>query len=213
METITKTYNLYSFDELSEDAKSCAKDNITNEYWAEWIFSDAHETLVKFCDIFNIDYRNIDYLEPYRNEYTIKQDEDILNLSGLRLHKYLINNYYNQLFEPKYLKCFDEHKNHRNIKNHTAQNTKKEYSFYYSSLKLDNSCVLTGMCYDMDILDPIYDFLQKPNNQDFETLLNDCIYSLCHSVSSEYEATFEDDYISEHCAANDYQFLEDGEIF
>ena len=131
METITKTYNLYSFDELSEDAKSRAKDNITNEYWAEWIFSDAHETLVKFCDIFNIDYRNIDYLEPYRNEYTIKQDEDILNLSGLRLHKYLINNYYNQLFEPKYLKCFDEHKNHRNIKNHTAQNTKKEYSFLF----------------------------------------------------------------------------------
>lgn len=207
--------NLYQFSELSEDAKQKAINYFreSNNNDQPWYIDDANNTFEKFAELFNIDWRNIDYSEPYRNNYSIKFDDYILCLSGQRLAKYIWNNYKKDLFKRKYLKHFDGHKKHKNIINHTAKQTGNKYCFYYSSLKTENSCVLTGVCYDEDILKPIYEFLEKPNEKiDFETLLNDCIYSLCHSVSSEIEYNDSDEAIVETIEANEYDFDEEGNL-
>ena len=86
------------------------------------------------------------------------------------------------------------------------------FNAYYSAIQLENCCVLTGVCYDDDILQPIYEFLDNPKNIEFETLLNDCIYSLCHSVSSEIENQNTDEYITEQIECNGYEFDEDGKM-
>lgn len=205
----------YSFDELSEEAREKAinkyRDNMYN--YTPHFIEEANDTFEKFADLFGIRWSNIDYCEPYRNEYHLTFDDNIISLSGQRLATYIWNNYKNDLFKRKFLKSFDGHKNHKNIVNKTAPTTKKEYCFYYSAILLDNCCVLTGVYYDDDMLKPIYEFLDKPkDNIDFETLLNDCIYSLCHSVSSEIEYTYTDEYITEEIEANGYEFYEDGSL-
>ena len=204
---------LYKFNELSEEVKEKVLNNWrTNDDY--WFTEDANKTFERFADLFNIAWQNIDYCEPYRNDYKIKLSDDVLYLSGSRLCAYIWNNYKNDLFPKKYLKSFDGHKKHKNIVNYTAKNTGKKYCNYYSSIKKDNSCVLTGVCYDDDILSPIYEFLNKPSDRiDFETLLNDCIYSLCASVNAEIEYQSSEEAITETIEANDYDFTEDGKLY
>jgi len=210
----TITVNLYQFSELSEEAKENAINYFQNkEGDFFWITDEAGNSFEKFADIFNITNWAIDYCEPYRNNYRINLDDDIKNLSGQRLATYIYNNYKKDLFKKKYLKSFNGHKKHKNIVNYTAKTTGNKYCSYYSPLKIDNSCVLTGVCYDDDLLTPIYDFINKPNDRiDFETLLNDCIYNLCHSVASEIEYQYTKECIKENIENNNYEFTEDGNL-
>lgn len=208
----------YKFDELSDEAKEKAI-----EKWREttinngdyWFLDEATETFKKFADLFNIDWSEIDYENPYRNEYRITLSSEIKALSGWRLVSYLWNNYKTDLFKGEYhsIKA-DKRVYHPRVKCTELTNKgrlKNWHCAYYSAIFLDHSCVLTGVCYDDDILKPIYEYLDKPNNRiDFEDLLNDCIYSLCHSVQSEIEYTNSDEAIIETIDANNYEFTEDG---
>ena len=55
--------------------------------------------------------------------------------------------------------------------------------------------------------------MDKPkDNINFETLINDCIYSLCHSVSSGIEYRESDEGIKEEIESNDFDFDEDGNL-
>jgi len=201
--------NIYEFSELSEEAKERVinkfrDDNYNNPYF----INEVNDSFEKFADLFSIDWRNIDYEEPYRNEYSIKLDADIKALSGQRLATYIWNNYKGDIFKGKYYSLWSK-------KEKSYKHYKEGYPALkqrYSKIQLDNSCILTGVCYDDDLLMPIYDFLNKPTSVDFETLLNDCIYSLCHSVSSEIEYSNTDQAIIETIEINDYEFSGEGEI-
>ena len=200
---------LYSFDELSEEAKEKAISYFRDSESSDpYFIQDANKTFERFADIFSIHWRNIEYREPYRNEYDIKLNDDILHLTGQRLATYIWNNYKRDLFKGKYYSLWSKKdvsfKHHKN--GHPVLKTR------YSKIFLSNSCVLTGVCYDEDILTPIYEFLDNPLDIDFETLLNDCIYSLCHSVESEIEYRLSDEAIIETIQDNEYEFTEDGEL-
>ena len=108
--------------------------------------------------------------------------------------------------------------------------TEKSYKYYkdgypvlksrHSKVILDNCCVLTGVCYDNSLLQPIYDFLERYNEKkdyylymDFQTLLNDCFESLEKDVKDEEDAQYKDDVISENIEANEYEFTADGRRF
>ena len=211
---------LYSFDELSEEAKEKVINEFRdNEYnTTPWFIDEANETFEKFADLFSIDWRNIDYCEPYRNKYKIKLDDNVLALTGQRLATYIWNNYKRDLFKGKFYGCIENDKKyfHPCIKSKELKGRarlKNWFNPYYSRIILDNSCVLTGVCYDESVLKPIYEFLNNPkDNIDFETLLNDCIYSLCHSVESEIEYRLSDEAIIETIQDNEYEFTEDGEL-
>lgn len=212
----TRTINVYEFSELSEEAKEKAINKWRNGNYDHEFFwqREVESSLDKFCSIFSIDYRQIDYQEPYRNDYKINLDDNILALSGQRLAKYIWNNYKDDIFQGKYYgKLVDTFKDGIKIpvsKDHPAG---LRHVVRYSRTILDNSCVLTGVCYDQDLLQPIYDFLDKPTERiDFETLLNDCIYSLCHSVSSEIDYQNSDKGITEEIEANEYEFDENGNM-
>ena len=204
---------LYKFSELSETAKEKAIEKWRNDSYNDqpWFIDEANDSFEKFTELFNIKWRSIDYQETYRNDYSFSNiDDNIRQLSGQRLATWLWNNHKTDLFKKKYLKHFDGHKQHQNIVNHTAKQTGNKYCFYYSPLQLEHSCVLTGVCYDEDILGPIYEFLDKPTNDDFEDLMNDCINSLCKSVSDEIDYNNTDEAITETIEANDYDFTENG---
>ena len=208
---------LYKFSELSEKAKETAIENWrANNSGDYWFLDEANATFEKFAKIFPIEWEEIDYEQPYRNRYRVAASDEVKALSGIRLMTYLWNNYKNDLFKGKYYPV----KSNKRIfhKRVTSQELKNRpghfFNAYHSAVILDHSCVLTGVCYDEDILQPIYEYLEKPNNRiDFEDLLDDCINSLCHSVQSEIEYRNSEEAIIETMEANDYDFTENGKLY
>lgn len=217
----TISINTYSFNELSEKAKQVAIENYReNNLDNSFIYDEAYQTVKKFNDLFRTSETNRSWLDVNTDHI----DDSILELSGLRLHKYLVNNFWSGLYKGKYLGNYhSNHKvNHKRIKaNYYPKGAYPDgalYSnFYYSAISFDNCCVLTGVCYDNSMLDPIYKFLENyrdDKNNDtktFQDLLEECFYSLKKDIESEEEARSEDQYIIEEIENNDYTFLETGE--
>jgi hypothetical protein len=195
---------LYKFDELSEEAKENALSNITidNSFW----YQKAHETVKKFHDVFGT-------REGYRSWLDIRtehMDDAILSLNGFRLQKYLWNNFGDTLFKGRYFSLWSK-------KDVSYKYYKEGYPVLkvrYSKVMKQNCCVLTGVCYDEDLLKPIYDFLKvrdfSRNSSDFKDLLEDCVNSLRNSLDSEDEYNETDEAKINHIEINDYEFDEDG---
>lgn len=186
----TQQVNIYLYSELSDQAKEKVR-----EWWLDiedfsWITKEARETLDKFCEIFPVEWERMDWENPYYSYWRIRTPEYAEELTGQRLATYIYNNYGQYIFKPKTY----------------YRNGEKRYS----RIQITDDCVLTGVCYDMDILMPIYDFLDKPTNIDFRTLLNDCIYSLCRSVIGEIEYHKSEEGIADIMEANEYEFTVDG---
>ena len=187
----TVNLNLYSFDELNESAqeKVIATWRDNEEYF--WI-SENSESLEAFCKLFAIEIKDYDY--GYRNyvNSSFNLSLDILEFKNTLAHKYLWNNYKHDIFKPKYY-----------YKNGKAR---------HSKIQLTNDCVLTGYYIDDQILAPIYDFLEKPDNSSIEDLLNDCLNNWIGACKKDYEYWLSAESIREEIACNDYIFLANGQL-
>lgn len=182
---------VYTYEELSDSAKEKAlyEGRSTLDYsWAD----ENKETLEAFCRIFPVKVRDWEYGGYGRHiSHYLTCDDDIAGLSGLRLHKYLWNNFRSSLFKGKYYS--------------------KAGKSRHSRIILEACCVLTGYCVDDDILQPVYDFLKKPNNRTtFEDLMGDCLEAWLSSCDADFEAYFSEESMADIFAANDYEFYEDG---
>src|SRR5574343_67536 len=182
----------YKFEELSS--------KIQNKLYNEWINNneyDWHEfnikTLNEFADIFNC--RIVSYSYGGRNSYIdvkMNLDDNILELRGIRLAKYIWNNYKHVIYKGKYYPYRKKSK--------------------YSKIELQTDGVLTGYCMDNAILQPIYDFLKSyDKNTDFEYLLNDCFETWISAVAEDYDYCYSMEYYIENCGEN-YLYTEDGTI-
>lgn len=185
----TKRVRLYQFSELSDKAKERALDEYRKDgpeyFWAE----ENRATLSAFEDVFPVkvnDYRYDDRGGDIQFTFTGEHPE----MTGVRLMRYLWNNYRTNLFKGQYYH-----------KGHTSR---------HSRIILDNSCTLTGYCLDMDILQPVYNFLQKPDDTTFEDLMQDCLNGWVRSCVRDIEYQNSDECITENIIANEYEFLKDG---
>jgi hypothetical protein len=210
----TKTINLYQFNELSDEAKEKAINKWREDEYSNtpWFIEEATESFKMFCSIFSVKWQNLDYEEPYRNDYSINLDDNILELSGQRLATYIWNHYKDDIFHGKYYgELVDTFKDGTKIPISKEHPIGKRHVKRYSHVFMSSVAVMTGVCYDDDLLNPIYEFLNKPKeNVNFEILINDCIYSLCGSVSDEIEYQMSDEAITETILANEYEFYKDG---
>ena len=200
--------NLYSFEELSEDEQQIAINEVRNSISTDYIDEEAMESFKRFASIFSIEWRCVDW-SGYRIEYIVKLDSNILELKGQRLANYIWNNYKKDLYKGKYFSLWS--KTDVSFKHH-----KKGFPVLknrHSNILLDNCCPLTGVCYDDALLQPLFNFIDKPYNIDFETLLSQCITSLCNYVSDEIEYRQSDEGVKEDIASNNYHFTIDGNIY
>lgn len=137
-------------------------------------------------------------IESFADLFDVKlgsrYDDNILNLSGARLMAYLWNNYGADLYKPKYLK---------RVKGKAR----------YSRVQVDCNCPLTGVCYDMDLLEPIIEAMHKPSEYTFEQILGFCADNIQRSIEGEIEYRHGDKAKTEDIEANEYEFTEDGERF
>lgn len=214
------TIKVYEYSELSNEAKERAKRHFEENGTFDYIFEDAHLVLRKFCEIFDIQYRKIDYLESYRNEYQFLMGNKYLDMSGKRLIAHIWSHYGYLLQAPKYVRSWwraNKPKVHKNIfVAKIERDGKTEYnSTYRSSIFYDTDWLLTGLWLDEEVMAPIIDLVREGKNYDdtFEDILNFCIENLCVGVEGYYYEQFKDDNVADFCGENDYLFYENGEIY
>lgn len=211
METLE--IKLYSIEELSEEAKQRALDNIVAP--TDFCWDDAEDTIKAFNEAFNVRSGRDSWLEYDLGSW----DDSILELRGLRLRTWIINNWGSVLWKARYRKSIeDKSKEHRYIRKKRFDNG-KIYSAWYSQINKDETCcVLTGMCYDDNMLKPIYDFIaykdpKKMKHVDIDDLISDCFHAIKKTVESEIEYYDTEEAKIEHAEANDYKFLESGKLW
>ena len=204
---------VFSFSELNEAAQQQAiKDYRNNGINTDHIYDEAQNTVKEFNDLFGTKEDSRSWLEIYTGHI----DDNIMNLKGLRLRTYIINNFGHKLYKGKYFSLWSK--------------TEKSYKHYkdgypvlksrYSKVIFDNCCVLTGVCYDNSILQPVYDFIENYKGKadyysymDFEMLMNDCIAELEKDIESEVDAMNGNEYITEQLENNDQEYTKDGKEF
>ena len=185
----------YLFNELSEDAKKKAISDFAADEEYIW-HNDNAKTLEAFENVFPVKVGRYEYgfCRGYIN-FELTSENDIEELTGMRLRTWLINNFYNDLFKPKYLK---------HIKGQAR----------YSKIQKSTDCVLTGYCIDNEILSPIYEFLKKPGeNTNLYALMQSCLNNWLSACQKDYNYYYSDEAIAETIEANECEFLESGKRF
>jgi len=200
---------LYKFNELSESAKEKAIEDYRNKSDYNDYSEEITESVKAVIELFNLKTgRSWDDIR------TSHIDDSILELKGVRLYKYIENNYYNDLFTPKYIGSKDRKITGKQFIFEARKDHKgNDYTMIFSKLKRNNSCPLTGVCYDNDILQPVYDFLKKPSKDvTFEDLIRDIEGAITKCYRDNEEWVNSDEYITETIEANEYEFTKDGKL-
>jgi len=200
-----KTISVYSFNELSGEAKLNAMAKYMPDYF--WS-SDNEKSLREFEKTFPIKIKNYEYGYRKYISFDFTESEEVESLTGFRLSKYIWNNYGSVLFKGKYYGklVYDVPKS-------------KEYPIgarhlkRYSRVLKETSCVLTGYHIDDYLLNPIYEFLKKPaDNVNFLDLMESCLNSWLDACERDFEWRQSEEYFAEHCEANNYEFDERGNL-
>lgn len=204
MKTITITKNVYSFDELSDEAKENVLDNFrNNSFLLAW--QDENENTVKaIANKFGWTYSAYSYDGIcYSVEYDM-DDEDAAMLSGKRAMAYIQNNFINRAMAPKtfwlnnVLYC-DGRKN-------WTRKSKINFTI--------DDCPFTGYCMDCCFSEAWKEwkdsFCAKSTVQDFIDLVAE---KLSKDWTADNEYQLSDEGLTEMIEANDYEFLEDGTLF
>lgn len=202
--------NIYEIEELEGKAKETALEALRERVDFSWFYDEAEETVKAFTKIFPVSTPYNSWLEP-----RLDVDDGIEELSGLRLRTYLINNFYTDIYKPKYRKHIEGEHYHRNTKVNYYEHSDRYSSSYYSSIFREASCPLTGVCYDHNLLYPIYQLIEWKDNTDmtFEELIQECFRSLKNDLKSEEEYRMSEEALIEDAEANGIEFTEDGSIY
>jgi hypothetical protein len=200
---------LYKFNELSESAKQKAINDWRNKNDYDSSFEEIEVSVKAVIKLFNLKTGR-----TWDDIRTSHIDDSILELKGVRLYKYLMNNYYNDLFTPKYLGYKNRKITGRQFIFEVRKDYKgNDYTLIYSKLFKNNDCPLTGICFDNDILQPVYDFLKRPGKTTtFEDLMRDIENAISKCYRNNEEWINSDEYISETIEANEYEFTKDGKL-
>lgn len=196
------TIKLYSFDELSESAKSRAWMDYTADLGEFPMNSDFRATLEAFekafdCEVYrwSVDENSF----GYRFAHSRKGSFDC----WLRFAKWVWNNYGGAIQRGKYYGTMKYKKGER-----------PRHVFRHSNATVEYTCNLTGFFADLDITTPIWNCIHyKEAFFNYDQLIEACLDSFFESwrAQMEYETSME--CFEEVCEANDYEFTEYGEIW
>ena len=196
----------YKIDELSDEAKRNAY-NLWNGDSDFWCFygDDNENTLKEFCRIFDVRMSRWDY-DKYRYDFRfeVAVDDEQNELSGIRLAKFVWNNYGDCIRQGKYYSKCTRDDNGKFF--YKSRRSKTIFSY--------DDCPLTGYCMDCSILDPIIACLfYKESYENYEALIEACLNSFFKNCVADaaYQLSYENFVDMSH--ANDYEYNEDGTAF
>ena len=203
---------MYSFGELSEDAKRKVRNILRNSVYevetsATW--DDAEGSFKKFCYYFDVECRNYDidtFGYSFGNINVIGywgDNSEIAELNGKHLRRWVNHIVENFIIKPKTYYS----------RNYYASNKKrcsriqKEFTGYE----------LTGMCYDYDILEPVMKYYRGDtnvgDNYTYKDLMEECLDSFFSAVQKDFEYYYSDEGVDEYIQANyGEDFLKSGKL-
>lgn len=216
------TVDLYSFNELSVDAKKNVIETRRDDVY-EWLndsTDDWYSCSVKaFCDEFGIRIKrdNVGYPGTFV-DYEFKDDEiytDIYaeDVTGRLLWRYLMQ-HYDDMVKPKtYYGPFHEWNPEEQRYNVTTHTSHVVYDANYSGIYEGFS--LTGAYSDWDLLKPIVEWLHHPDKDtSLSELLQECLDAEYSAWEDERDKNYEDESIEEELSQiDDTEYCEDGSVF
>ena len=196
------TMKVYSVEELSGKALSRAYDDwyMNSDY--PWNKKNK-KTLLKFEKIFPVEVTDWYYGGVYKYvKFHMTCDDEVAELEGFRLAKYIWNNYRHIIYNGKYYskgKCV---------------NGKYQYVSRRSKINLERECSVTGYYLDYVILKPLYDFLDSPKQYvTFRDLMEECLESWLNAYEDDYNNYYSIGNFIKIAKDNNYEFFEDGSMF
>lgn len=198
----TETIEIFSFEELSDEAKENAIENYRDQghdyVWTEeWL--DSLEEFASRLSLTIQDWTIGPYSHSYINwNHTYQPEPEVEEFTGLRLRTWLINNYLDHFATGKYYSKFigDEHRSrHSKI-----------------FIEYDN-CPLTGYMGDNSLIQPILDFIKEPDGSTLEDIVNSCMESFIAGYTADCEYQDSDEFIKEELIQTEQEFIEDGSLY
>lgn len=194
--------NVYTVNELDESALNTALEYFQNDDFYPSV-EEHRETIKAFEDLFPISVGEWYYNSLHGIDFRFTEDNDIENLSGIRLATYIYNNYGDRLFKGKYYSTIGKY----------IEGT-YTYKHRYSNVILHNSCVLTGYYMDDNILEPVYRFLKNPDKDtNFKDLMRKCLTSFQESIDSDYEHYYSLENFKDMSINNEWEYTANGKTF
>lgn len=187
-----KTINVYKFNELSDAAQYNVYAN-SNADFSDCYADEYRETLKVFEKTFDI--RILDYsVDGYSNSFRYAMINDAPDLEGVRLAKYVWNNYARYITKGKYYSTHGK-----------MVNGRYTYKHRYSKIILEmENCPLTGVCYDCTILQPVIDCLHyKRLFSSYDELIEECLAAFFNAWEEEISFNNSFEYFKEWAADND----------
>lgn len=185
----TVQIQVYEFNELDEDVRdkivSRWRDGDEFFWFDEWMSS-----LETFADWFGIEIRDCSvgaYGRDYVNFYFKHDDADF---------------------------HFDCDESHERSETRGIRLFKMLLNQYSASNLLSKDCPFTGYFGDEILLNPIREFMRRPDKyKTFHQLIEDCIYEWIKAFRDDHNHWLSDECIAEEIEANGHTFLECGTIY
>jgi hypothetical protein len=207
-----KTIQIFSFEELSNDIQKRVIDSEREtiaSFQIDLLYQDYLASAKTFSQLSNC--------KNSRNSYLYFESCLNFDLKGLRLARWIINNWGGFLYKRKYISsrkyekenfCGDKQPFYKELK-------KIENIFfvsYYSRIFfVKNDYNLTGAYSDYGFLNPIYQFLAQPcKHTTLQDILNDISYSVQKEIENQIEYFFSNDFIKDELMQLEYEFTEMG---
>ena len=196
-------FKVYSYDELSDEAKRVAIEKSrqsVGDVCSEFDSDDYRATLYKMEQIFGIEVNRWEvglcsrpWFEFSFDDFHYNEGEDCGDLLLRYLNREVLPHVNNFKYYSKGRNC----KRSKVVLNH--------YGY---------SCCLTGCWCDNavdDALNNMWESIRKGYScYDF---VNNMLHDFFHNWQRDMEAVYEDDYVAEYISENEYEFYEDGTPF
>lgn len=196
MRTVTTITKIYTFDELSDEAK-------------EKVIAEARDSAMEFsCDeLVDCMKTAMDKMGITINDYGISidgsgyinfsvEDDD---LEGIRAYKFIVNRLFSEVDKKKFYYKRWEKRRKSNLE-------RKDW--------MDN-CPFSGMCYDYAMKNAWVNWcseLRKGNSPSVRDFLNELEYQYLHEIANDYYG-FDEENARDLADANGYEYLEDGTLY
>ena len=191
---------VYTIDELSEEARDRALSDWNAN--SPYVYADDARSTIEAMEMcLGISCGRWSY-DSCRSDYSITyhHDDEVLELKGNRARAWFWNNIAPDIFKP------------RTIWSKTLSVGCKRRE---SRMSVSCECPWTGMCFDMDALDPVLKFMLGQDRDETKTVrdvIKAAVSSLFDALVADCEYQQSMEAFVESCKANGYTFLGSGKM-
>lgn len=202
MRTVTNTFNLYRFDELTAEAKERAIEDYRQDMTFGWQ-DEIINTIKAIADAMNCTYNYYSY-DGISYDVSFEACDFDDSLSGVRAWAFIENNFITPNQKPK--TYWLNHCLYTDGRKNWSRKSKINFTL--------SDCPFTGYIADCCFGEAWEDWKKNFNkNSSVYDFIEDVAYKLSREWTSDNEYQYSDEGVIEMIEINEYEFYEDGSIY